>query len=55
LLKVTAVAGWLSYVLVWHTCLQGYCTNNPDEISRVAGVQRKVDEVKNSKQQTHSS
>ncbi|KAF6254046.1 R-SNARE protein, VAMP72-family [Scenedesmus sp. NREL 46B-D3] len=24
-----------------------YCTNNPDEISRVAGVQRKVDEVKN--------
>lgn len=38
----------LGHVLIWHACLQEYCTNNPDEISRVAGVQRKVDEVKNS-------
>jgi hypothetical protein len=38
----------LSHALLRHACLQDYCTNNPDEISRVAGVQRKVDEVKNS-------
>jgi hypothetical protein len=46
--KLAAIA-LLSRVLVRHSCLQDYCTNNPDEISRVAGVQRKVDEVKNSK------
>lgn len=27
--------------------LQDYCTNNPDEISRIAACQRKVDDVKN--------
>lgn len=26
--------------------LQEYCTNNPDEISRVANVQKKVEEVR---------
>lgn len=27
--------------------LQDYCANNPDEISRIAACQRKVDDVKN--------
>jgi hypothetical protein len=27
--------------------LQDYCTNNPDEISRIAACQKKVDDVKN--------
>lgn len=27
--------------------MQDYCTNNPDEISRIASCQRKVDDVKN--------
>lgn len=29
------------------TCLQDYCTNNPDEISRIAACQKKIVDVKN--------
>jgi len=33
-------------LLLLLACLQDYCTNNPDEISRIAACQKKVDDVK---------
>lgn len=33
-------------ILAWCLPPQEYCTNNPDEISRIAACQRKVDDVR---------
>jgi hypothetical protein len=40
---------WLSPDLCCsvRVCLQDYCTNNPDEISRIAACQKKIGDVKN--------
>jgi vesicle-associated membrane protein 7 len=37
----------MSCALAFSLSVQEFCVSNPDEVSQVAGVQKKVDEVKN--------